>query len=180
VGGDRVLLSKGYGQGAELVQIRREGDKWSTETLWKNSAALKTKFANVVIRDGYVYGLNDIYLQCVDLKSGRAKWMKRRSPTFGHGQIMLVGEALLVLSESGELILVAATPNKYQELSHLQALEGVTWNNPALAGNILLVRNAEEAACFELPLRTVGDDQRAAVIRGEKAASSSSPAIAGR
>jgi hypothetical protein len=38
----------------------------------------------------------------------------------------------------------------------MPAIEGVTWNNPALAGPLLLVRNAEQAACFELPLRSEG------------------------
>ena len=153
VGDDQVLLSKGYGKGGELVQVRREGKKWSTTTLWRKPSVLKTKMGNVVIRNGFVYGINDIYLQCVELKSGRSAWTKRRSPTFGHGQIVLVGDVLLVLSESGEVILVEASPKKYLELASMQALEGVTWNNPALAGNLLLVRNAEEAACFELPVR---------------------------
>jgi outer membrane protein assembly factor BamB len=153
VGDDRVLLSKGYGKGAELVQVRRKGDTWMTDTLWRKPSALKTKMGNVVIRDGFVYGINDIYLQCVELKSGHVAWVKRRSPTFGHGQILLVGEALLVLSESGEVILVKASPDNYRELASMQAIEGVTWNNPALSGNLLLVRNADEAACFELPMK---------------------------
>ena len=66
---------------------------------------------------------------------------------------MLVGDVILVLSEAGEVILVEASPKKYRELASMPAIEGVTWNNPALAGPLLLVRNAEEAACFELPLR---------------------------
>jgi hypothetical protein len=31
---------------------------------------------------------------------------------------------------------------------------GVTWNNPALAGPYLLIRNDREAACYRLPLKT--------------------------
>ena len=31
-------------------------------------------------------------------------------------------------------------------------LDGMTWNNIALYGPYLLVRNAEEAACYELPV----------------------------
>jgi outer membrane protein assembly factor BamB len=108
---------------------------------------------NVVVRDGYVYGLNDGILQCIELETGQSRWKKRRSPEFGHGQILLVGDVVLGLSEHGELVLFAASPKKYEELASFQALEGITWNNPALAGNILLVRNATEAAGFELPLR---------------------------
>ncbi len=40
----------------------------------------------------------------------------------------------------------------FHELAKFQALEGKTWNNPALSGDLLLVRNAQEAACYELPL----------------------------
>ena len=38
-------------------------------------------------------------------------------------------------------------------LGCLELAAGKTWNNPALAGTYLLVRNAQEAACYELPLR---------------------------
>jgi hypothetical protein len=119
----------------------------------------------VLVRDGFAYGLDDVFLQCVDLETGRSRWKKRRSPSFGHGQTLLVGDVILVLSEQGEVILVEATPRKYHELASFQALEGVTWNTPALAGDVLVVRNAEAAAAFQLPLQqgaTLAGDERAA------------------
>jgi outer membrane protein assembly factor BamB len=154
VSDDRVFLSKGYGGGAELIHVERgEDGKFAAMSLWKNHSVMRTKMCNVVIHDGYVYGLNEGILQCIELQSGRSRWKKRRSPEFGHGQILLVGDVVLLLSERGELILFDASPAKYRERASLPALEGITWNNPALAGNLLLVRNATEAAAFELPLR---------------------------
>ncbi len=115
---------------------------------------MKTKFCNVVVRDGFVYGLDDVLLECIELETGDVQWKKRRRPEFGHGQIMLIGNAILVLSETGELALVEANPHEYRELANMQALDdaNVTWNNPAFAPPYLLVRNAREAACYRLPL----------------------------
>jgi hypothetical protein len=65
---------------------------------------------------------------------------------------MLVDDLLLITTEQGELLLVRATPDRHEEVTRFPALEGKTWNNPALAGPYLLVRNHLEAACYELPL----------------------------
>ncbi|MCA9238498.1 MAG: PQQ-like beta-propeller repeat protein [Planctomycetales bacterium] len=161
VGDDRVLLSKGYGEGAELIQINRDGDDWAIERVWKKPV-LKTKFCNVVVHDGFVYALDDANLQCVQLASGKQAWKKRRRPRFGHGQLLLVGDRLLVLTEEGEVVLVATDPKKYEELASLPAIEGVTWNNPTLVGDRLLVRNAEWAACFQLPTTAAPSGNRVA------------------
>jgi outer membrane protein assembly factor BamB len=152
VGGDRLFLSKGYGEPAQLIQIAKgEDGAWSAEGIWRK-AVMRTKLGNVVIRDGYVYGIDDVDMECIELDTGKRQWKKRRRPAFGHGQIILVGDVIVLLSETGELVLVEASPKKFNELAAMPAIEGVTWNNPALSGNLLLVRNAEEAACFELPL----------------------------
>ena len=157
VGGNRVFLSKGYGVPSQLIQVTREpaqgasDDAWATEVVW-SKPVLRTKLGNVVIRDGVVYGIDDIDMDAAELETGKRRWKKRRRPELGHGQIMLVGDKVLVISESGELVLIAVDGEEYRELAKLQAIEGVTWNNLALSGPYLLVRNAQEAACFELPL----------------------------
>jgi outer membrane protein assembly factor BamB len=155
VGDDRIFVSKGYGLGGRLLKVVNQDGQWSVNIVWpaeeEGKRVLKTKFANVVIRDGFVYGLDDGTLQCVELETGRQRW---KSGRFGHGQILLAEDLILVMAEStGELSLVEASPEKFRQLGRFQALDrGKTWNNLALAGPYLLVRNAAQAACLKLPL----------------------------
>ena len=149
VDGDRVFVSKGYGVGAMLLQISNSPDsEWSAEKIWSKHNALRTKFTNIVIKDDCAYGLSDGILQCVDIDTGKIYWKRGR---YGHGQILLVGDLILVLSEKGNLHLVEAVSEKHHELAKFPAIEGKTWNNICLYGPYLLVRNSEQAACYELP-----------------------------
>ena len=158
---DRVFLSKGYGIGAALIELTpAASETFDVEEIWSDSRVLRTKFTNVTILDGTVYGLSDGILEAADLATGERRWKGGR---YKQGQILRVGELLLVLAESGEVLLVEATPERRNSvLGRFQAIEGQTWNNVALYGPYLLVRNAEEAACYKLPLnpRSLGSDGR--------------------
>ncbi len=146
---DRVLVSSGYGIGCKLFQIQRgEDNALRADLIWETNR-LKAKFTNVVHRDGYIYGLDDGILVCLDLADGERKWKAGR---YGHGQMIGVDDLLLMQAESGEVVLVEANPAAHHELARFPALNSKTWNNPALAGKFLLVRNDREAACYELPL----------------------------
>jgi outer membrane protein assembly factor BamB len=149
-GDDRFFVSKGYSGGAAAFQVTRNADgTWETKQLWRNHRVLKTKLDNVIIKNGYVYGLSDGILECVDANTGQRQW---EGEDYGHGQVLRVGDVLLVTQEWGAVALVALDPTAYKELAHFQAIEGKTWNNPALVGDLLLVRNDQEAACYKLPL----------------------------
>ncbi len=116
--------------------------------MWKNNK-LKGGYASPIVYDGYVYGIDETLLACLDLATGRPKW-KARSGAYGHGQLLRRDDLLLVLSEAGELALVEATPEQFNELGRIQAIEGKTWNNPTLAGSRVLVRNHLEMAAYDL------------------------------
>ena len=148
-GDNRLFLSKGYAHGAALIRITQQATGgWNVAPLWHRRTVMKTKFSNPLIYRGHVYGLDDSILSCVELETGRRKWKRGR---YGHGQILRVGEMLLVQAESGDVLLVSLTPQRHEELGRFSAIAGKTWNNPCLYGKFLLVRNAEQAACFELP-----------------------------
>ncbi len=146
---DRVFVSKGYGGGALLFQLLPKDDgTFDPKEIYHKPRAMRTKLTNVTMKDGYVYGLSDGVLECMELETGKIVW---RDGAYGHGQILRVNDLLLVLSEEGELTLVEVTPERANNvLGQIQALNGRTWNNLALYGPYLLVRNGNEAACYKL------------------------------
>lgn len=147
--GERLLVSSGYGIGASMFRFGLDdGGKLTVDELW-HSPRLKAKFTNVVRHGDHIYGLDDGVLVCLDPETGERCWKRGR---YGHGQLILVGNLLVVQTEDGEIVLLEANPEEHRELGRFRALEGKSWNNPALSGPYLLVRNAGEAACYRLPL----------------------------
>ena len=149
--GDRVFLSAGYAMGCQLIEVKAGADgSLQAGEVWR-AKSMKTQFNNVAVRDGYLYGLDDGFLACVEIATGKRLWKDGR---YGSGQSLLVGDLMLVQAEAGFVALAEAKPGGFQELGRLGALDSKTWNNPALAGPYLLVRNDHEAACYQLPLVT--------------------------
>jgi outer membrane protein assembly factor BamB len=153
IAGSDVLLGSGSGMAA--VGLRRVavalGDAgWSVQERW-TSTGLKPYYNDFVVHKGHAFGFDGSILACVGLEDGKRKWKGGR---YGHGQIILLPDQdlLLALSEEGELALVKATPDQFTELARFKAIEGKTWNHPALVSDVLLVRNGEEMAAFRLPL----------------------------
>ncbi len=146
VGGDRLFISSGYGHGAALVEVAAETDGFAVRTVWENTA-MKNRFATSVLYQGNVYGLDERILTCLDLETGERRWKGGR---YGHGQLLLAGSHLVVLSEKGEVVLVEATPEEHREVARFAALSGKTWNVPAIGGGVLLVRNSRQMAAYDI------------------------------
>ena len=100
-----------------------------------------------MLHNGHVYGLDEGILTCVDVATGERKWKGGR---YGYGQLLLASNHLIVITESGELVLVRAAPDQHSEVARFPALEGKTWNVPAISNNRLLVRNMTQMAAYNL------------------------------
>ena len=144
----RILLSTGYAKGSILLDLALSPKgEWSVKPAW-HSRRLKPKFNNLVANDGYAYGADEGILACIDLKNGKKKWKDGR---YGYGQLLLVENLLLILAESGDLVLVEANPEEFREVSKIRALKGKSWSHPAIGNGLLLVRNGRQACAFPLP-----------------------------
>jgi outer membrane protein assembly factor BamB len=150
----RVFISSGYGHGSAMLKVTFADGKWTVpeKPLWTTSK-LKSKFANPVAYKGHVYGIDEAAgsLTCLDAADGRVCWKDGR---YGNGQLLLVGDLLLIESETGKLVLVEATPDHWNEVASFQALPGrKNWNYLTVARGRAYVRNHETMACYELPVK---------------------------
>ena len=146
-GGEQIVLVSDTA--SQAIKVRRDGDNWATDTLWKSSL-FRPQFNDFVVKDGFAYGLSGGNACCIDLATGKQKWRKGR---YGYGQLALLADqgALVIVSESGEVALVAANPDKHEELARIEAVSGKTWAHPTIAHGRLYVRSDQEMACFDLP-----------------------------
>jgi hypothetical protein len=150
VGTNQILIASEAELGTALIEVTGDGPGRRTAQRW-TSRHLKPSFNDFVVHANCVYGFDGGVFCCIDLQTGKRRWKEGR---YGHGQVLLLADQplLLVVSERGEAVLLAANPDRHEELSRFQAVTGKTWNHPVIAHGRLYVRNAEEMACYRLKL----------------------------
>ena len=148
VDANSIMIGTAGGKGTRRLRVDREDGSWKVEEVW-TTRRFRPYFNDFVYHEGYCYGFDGSRFTCIDVATGERKWT---GPKYG-GQVLLLPDldALLILSEKGNVVVLEATPEGHNKLAQFKALSGKTWNHPVIAGGRLFVRNSEEAACFDLP-----------------------------
>jgi len=153
----RVLISASYDVGSKMLQVTFEEGRWEVKELWANRN-LRCKFTSPVLVDGYLYGLDEGILVCLDPEDGKRLWKGSQTGLkgrYGHGQLLATGPLILALTEPGEVVLIQADPSQLRELDTFRVLPvGKNWNPLTLCRGRLYVRNVSEMACFDVSDRT--------------------------
>ena len=124
--------------GLVCIKVGKEGDGLKASEAWVNKE-MKINISTPVLLGHFLYsqgpGKN---LVCVDAVTGKVMWSQEG---FGekYSSVIAVGTVLLVVTDRGELVMVAADSSKYKELGRAQIC-GKTWNHPAYAEGKLYVR----------------------------------------
>ena len=168
IGDHRFLLTKGYRLGGEVISVVQDDQgNWEATSLGKNPRLLNTKMTNPVVDGDFAWALSDGFLSCVELEDDdpflKRKWRQRTR--YGHGQLLAVGDKLLIHGHDGVLALAELNPDKYEKLGQIDTIEGFCWNTIAIYGDLVLVRSEREAACYRLPI--IGDPIPNTVIEDE-------------
>jgi outer membrane protein assembly factor BamB len=168
--GDLLIsaLSPTAGLGIRRLSVTSGAGGWDVEERW-TSKDLKPYFNDYVVHDGHAYGFDGTILASIDLTSGERNWKGGR---YGQGQLLLLADQglLLVITEQGELALVAAAPDRFDELARFPALDGKTWNHPVVVDDVLLVRNGQEMAAYRLSIETVVETTEVRFVARSRAA----------
>jgi outer membrane protein assembly factor BamB len=148
VSDDLVFISASYGTGAALLRV--DGAMLVDE--WLGDDSMSNHYATAVVRDGVLYGYHGRQeyspsLRAVNLRTGAVHWSEDR---FGGGTITLAGDRLVILRESGELMLAEASPERFVPVARAQILPGVVRAYPALADGRLYARNTDTLVAVDL------------------------------
>jgi outer membrane protein assembly factor BamB len=149
-----VYCSAGYGVGSAAVRISNSGEKFSAKELWRSEGnSICNHWSTPVVKDGFLYGPFSFKqfgtgpIKCVELSTGKERWSK---DNFGPGGVVLVGNNLLALSDTGELVLIAASPAGFKQLGKFQAIHGKCWNTFAVCNGRVFLRSTKEGACLDV------------------------------
>jgi outer membrane protein assembly factor BamB len=146
--GDVVFISAQYGPGASAMRL----DGSTLTELWASDDVLSNHYATSVHHNGILYGFHGRQeygpsFRAVELKTGKVRWNQDR---FMAGSVTLAGDRLVIVRETGELILAAASPEAFRPLARAQILPATVRAFPALADGMLYVRNEKTLVCLDL------------------------------
>jgi hypothetical protein len=153
--GDQIFVSAEYGPGAAVLQVA--GSKLTP--LWSSDEVLSNHYATSIYYNGTLYGFHGRQeygpsFRAVDFKTGKVLWNQEQ---FRAGSVILAGDRLVILRESGELMIAPASPQGFKPTARAQVLKGVARPYPALADGFLYVRterdegtNESTLACLDL------------------------------
>lgn len=145
--GNIIFLTASYGTGAIALEVTGPSNY---RKLWSNDDSLSSHYSTPVIRNGYLYGFHGRQemgqeLRAVELRTGKVAWSEGG---MNAGTVTLVGDALLVIRENGEALIVAADPRQFKVLSKTTLLPATVRAFPALAAGRLFVRNEATLAAY--------------------------------
>lgn len=143
---NKLYASGAEGVGAQLLQVKEEGDTGSVTEIWQNKF-LRNHFSSAILHDGHIFGFDNATLKVVSVEDSKLAWAKRG---LGKGSMILADGHLYVLSDRGKLVLVEATTEGYKEKGSVQALQGRCWTAPSLAHGRLYLRDHEEMVAYDV------------------------------
>ena len=152
----RIFISSGENHGSALLKLKPTDGGFDVSTDWTSfgrTSVMRNEWQTSVLLDGYLYGLDNVggagpvtHLNCVAVATGKRVWQETR---FGKSNLIAADGKLWFSTFDGELAIVRATPDGFDEMGRKQVLES-TRQAPALANGRLYLRDDHEIVCFDV------------------------------
>ncbi|WP_166825072.1 outer membrane protein assembly factor BamB family protein [Thalassoroseus pseudoceratinae] len=153
---DYVFCSTGYGTGAALLKIVRDGDGLrAEEQYFLDSKTFQNHHGGMVLVGDYIYcghGHNKGFPMCLELETGKVMWDSVRGPGSGSAAVVFADGNLYFRYENGVMALIEATPEEYrlQGSFELAAVHGKSWPHPVIHEGRLYLRDQQSLMCYDI------------------------------
>ena len=153
---DLVFCSSGYGTGAALLRIVKDGQGLKAEEVYFLNANKMQNHHGGMIRIGdYIYcghGHNDGKPLCIDMRTGKAAWGPERGAGSGSAAIVYADGHLYFRYENGIMALLEATPQEYKLKGSfkLASIKGKSWPHPVIVDGKLYLRDQDVLMCYDI------------------------------
>ncbi len=144
VAGNHIFITSDYGRGCAVVVVEPQG----AAIKWENTQ-VRAHFSSPVYYHGCMFcNSNPGYLVCLNAATGGVIWKQQG---FDKGGLIAVDGVIIALDgKRGDVVMVNATADGYQELGRFKPLGGQSWTAPIIADGKLIVRNKNAMVCLDL------------------------------
>lgn len=156
VGKSRLFISSGENHGSVMLYLKPSGEGLEATEAWKSlgrKSVMRNEWQTSVLIDGYLYGMDNqgaagpiTHLNCVHAETGKLVWRQIR---FGKGNLIAADGKLYISTFKGDLVIVRASPKKFEELARAKVIIG-TRQAPALLGGKIYLRDGKEIVCVDV------------------------------
>lgn len=146
------LIYSSTGRGGGLIKVKAEEDKVDYEQVYFATRLPNSIGGSVQVGD-YLFGTASSALQCVDFDQGDIKWSER---VIGASSILYADGHLYLHGENGDVALVAANPETFQEKGRFTPSDqpdrgrSKAWAYPVVANGRLYIRDMDSLWCYDV------------------------------
>lgn len=138
------IFTSSYGGGSFFFNAQKNDSGWDLQEAWTNKTQAYMSSPNII--DGHAYlHLRNQRFTCIDLKTGKARWTT--TPYGKYWSTVTDGKKILALDQKGELLLIAANPEKFELIDNRKIADD-SWAHIAVSGNEIFVRALNDLAVY--------------------------------
>jgi len=139
------VFTSAYGGKSFLFTLKPAAEGLEVEQAWTNKVTAYMSSPVVIAGHAYLHLRNQRFT-CIDLATGESRWTTQ--PFGKYWSLVANGDKMLALDERGELLLLRANTEKFEQLSQRKISDEPTWAHLAVCGDLLFVRELNGMAVW--------------------------------
>lgn len=148
VDGSRVIVS-GLGRSVTAFTVSRANNQWVAQDVWENTETTMDMSTGVLI-GRTLFGFsprNSGQFFALDADTGKTRWLSEGRQA-ENAAVVRAGNVWLALEDDAELVVLRASPDKFDPVQRYTVAESATWAQPVVSGRRVFVKDVSSVTLW--------------------------------